>query len=166
METQFLPWYNLPLINFLNLYLKPYHDVFEYGGGNSTIFYSQKIHQVCTLEIKDEWIKFVNTNKIKNNIEIKKPSSIKNFVEEIENFNLKIFDIIVIDSRDRAQALRKSISHLKENGIIILDNSERENLQSAIHEIKSLGFKQRVFSGIRLDGEISIASVFFKPHAS
>lgn len=161
----FYPWYNLPLINFLNSYIKPNHEVFEYGGGNSTLFYSAHVKQVCTIELSDNWINFILTNQTKDNIELKKCTTVQNFSNEIAHFSRKKFDIIVIDSRDRAKCLMQSIGYLKENGIVILDNSERENLASAIAEFKTKGFHERIFSGMRLDAKIGIASVFFKTQA-
>lgn len=166
MDSKFTPWYNIPLINFLKSHLKQKHNVFEYGGGHSTLFYSEKVNFVCTIETKQEWVDFVNQNKTKDNIDIKLPSSMRNFANEIENFNIKKFDLIIVDSRDRAMALIKSVDYLNQNGIIVLDNSERDNLQSAILKMEMLGFKKRVFSGLRLDGKISIASVFFQSDAS
>ena len=56
---QFLPWYNSEVINFLNNYLTNKMDVFEYGGGNSTLYYAGKVASVSTIEAKTEWFDFV-----------------------------------------------------------------------------------------------------------
>ena len=54
--NSFLPWYNFALIEFLNSYIKPSINVFEYGCGFSTMFYAQKQCNVYCVETKPEWI--------------------------------------------------------------------------------------------------------------
>ena len=162
---QFLPWYNAEVINFLNHHLTNKMDVFEYGGGNSTLYYANKVASVSTIETRKEWLDFVLKNATTQNIEIKLPNTIANFANEIENFQKRIFDIIVVDSRDRAKCLIKSVNYIKKDGLIILDNSERENLSSAKSQMREIGFKEQVFSGVRLDGIVSVTSIFNKSSA-
>ena len=87
----FLPWYNEDLILFLNSHLKPHFNVFEYGGGNSTLYYSNLVNTVSTIETRKEWLDFVLLNKVKENIEIKLCQNLPNFSKEIANFNIKKF---------------------------------------------------------------------------
>lgn len=157
---QFFPWYNKPLISFLEDFLHSEMKVFEYGAGNSTLYYSQKIAKVFSIETRKEWIDFVLTNKTKENIEIKLCNNLEFFSNEIENFSEKKFDVIVVDSRDRAKCLSISTSFLQNNGIIILDNSERKNLELPRQRMRDLGFEEKIFYGEREDGDFSAASIF------
>ena len=157
---QFFPWYNKPLIAFLEVFLHSEMKVFEYGAGNSTLYYSQKVAKVFSAETRKEWFDFVSTNKTKENIEIKLCNNLEFFSNEIENFSEKKFDVIVVDSRDRAKCLLASTSFLKNNGIIILDNSERKNLALPRKNIRDLGFEEKIFYGEREDGDFSTSSVF------
>lgn len=160
---EFLPWYNIKLIHFLNNFLQKNFDIFEYGGGNSTLYYASKVKSVSTIEGKQEWIDFINKNKQNlHNIKVQKCNIIQNFSLEINNFTTKEFDIVVVDSRDRAKCLMQSVKHLKQNGIIILDNSERANLIDAKQSITKMGFQEDLFCGFRNDGTFSIASIFSK----
>jgi hypothetical protein len=159
----FLPWYNLKLINFLDQILTSNLDIFEYGGGNSTLYYAKKVRSVSTVESKKEWLDFVINNKNNlQNIEIKMPSEIKYFDQMINKFLLKTFDIIVIDSRDRSKCLIQATKYIKKNGLIILDNSERVNLINAKREMIKIGFNEKLFCGFRNDGVFSISSIFSK----
>jgi predicted O-methyltransferase YrrM len=162
---QFLPWYNPDLIAFLEIFLKKEHQVFEYGGGNSTLYYSAKVLNVCTIETKKEWIDFVLVHNSKQNIEIKLCENLQNFASEIQYFQVKKFDLIVVDSRDRAKCLSHCLPFLKANGIIILDNSERGNLKLAKEGLILKGFTEKLYTGKRIDGIFSTASVFFKNEA-
>ena len=157
----FLPWYNEDLILFLNSHLKPHFNVFEYGGGNSTLYYSNLVNTVSTIETRKEWLDFVLLNKVKENIEIKLCQNLPNFSKEIANFNIKKFDLIVVDSRDRARCLEECQNFLLPTGAIILDNSERKNLVSAQEMLINKGFKKISFSGLRQDGSISYSALFF-----
>jgi tRNA A58 N-methylase Trm61 len=158
--VQFFPWYNKPLIAFLEVFLHSEMKVFEYGAGNSTLYYSQKVEKVFSIETRKEWLDFVLTNKTKENIEIKLCNNLKFFSNEIENFFEKKFDVIVVDSRDRAKCLATSISFLKNNGIIILDNSERKNLELPRQNMRDLGFEEKIFYGEREGGDFSTSSIF------
>jgi hypothetical protein len=163
---QFYPWYNFELISFLNNFIKPEFNIFEYGGGNSTLYYSQLAKNVCTIETKKEWFDFVISNKTNNNIEIKLCENLPNFSKEIGNFDIKMFDIIIIDSRDRAKCLEDCLAFLKQDGVIILDNSERENLKLPKMKLINTGFNERLFVGVRKDGILSTSSIFFKAQGS
>lgn len=170
---KFLPWYNAKLISFLEAFLKEDFVVFEYGGGASTLFYASKVRKVCTIETRLLWLNFVLENLALNmqnggellsdNIEIRlcENGNLPNFAKEIANFSEKKFDIIVVDSRDRSKCIQESVNHLNDGGIIILDNSERENLRLAKDFMKSSGFKEEIFSGKRMDGAESTSSVFY-----
>ncbi len=157
---QFFPWYNKPLIAFLEAFLNSEMKVFEYGAGNSTLYYSQKVAKVFSVETRKEWIDFVLKNKTKENIEIKLSNNLEFFSNEIENFSEKKFDVIIVDSRDRAKCLSISTSFLQNNGIIILDNSERQNLELPRQNMKDLGFEEKIFYGEREDGNFSTSSIF------
>lgn len=161
-----LPWYNNKLINYLKNFLKTQHLVFEYGGGNSTIFYSGIVEKVFTIEANKNWFDFIelkaNELNLKGKIELKLCANLQDFALEIESFTQNMFDVIVVDSRDREKCLLNSISHIKNEGIIILDNSERENLQNAKSKMLEFGFYEEVMEGERWDGKTSTSSIFYK----
>ena len=159
----FLPWYNRNLIDFLNGYLNNTMDIFEYGGGNSTLYYSSKVNSVSTIETREHWLNFIKKNQSKHNIEIKLcNNNLSNFSQQINNFNIIKFDIIVIDSIDRAKCLEYCIRFLKPKGIIILDNSERQNLINARKKIIQMNLVEKIYSGFRFDGVYSTSSIFFQ----
>jgi hypothetical protein len=160
--NSFLPWYNFALIEFLNSYIKPNINVFEYGCGFSTLFYAQKQCNVYCVETKLEWIdnitklacKYGLTDKI--NIKFCKPHEMPKqiFESHIE------FNVIIIDSLHRIECLKQAKKVYKK-GVIILDNSERDNLQEA--EKLMHGFECRIFEGHGVNREdTSQAKVFFK----
>jgi tRNA A58 N-methylase Trm61 len=145
MENEYLPWYNWELIEYLNGLDLRDKAVFEYGIGHSTLYYIQKGASVSGIETRAEWMDFM-LNKT-DKAQVKLCQNISNFANEIEGFGQK-FDIIVIDSRDRAKCLEIAPNFLNTNGFIILDNSERPNLQPAIQATLGSGFKVQKFEGL------------------
>jgi hypothetical protein len=57
------------------------------------------------------------------------------------------FDIIIIDAEPRIDAARVTQRLLKENGIIIVDNSDIRRLSPILHILRSNGFKRINFYG-------------------
>jgi hypothetical protein len=54
------PWIPFEAENWLQLYLKPHMKVFEYGSGGSTIFFAERVAEVCTVEHDKKWHRLVS----------------------------------------------------------------------------------------------------------
>jgi hypothetical protein len=50
-----LPWFTFGAIDFLNTYIRPYHTVFEYGCGGSTIFFAARAASIECVEHNRAW---------------------------------------------------------------------------------------------------------------
>lgn len=70
-----------------------------------------------------------------------------NYSKFSSNLNKK-FDVIIVDGRDRVNCVKNAIKNLKESGVIVLDDSERESYKEGIDFILSHGFKKIDFCGI------------------
>jgi len=55
--------------------------------------------------------------------------------------------VIIIDGRDREKCVRNSIDALKQNGVIILDDSFREEYRAAKEFLRENGFKEIEIAG-------------------
>jgi predicted O-methyltransferase YrrM len=133
-----LPWYTKPCLDeIMSLDFKNW-DVFEWGGGCSTVWYSQNCNHVDTLEHSPEWageiVNYLNENK-KTNFSMKVievPPSANSFhanqeeyLSYIKTLNKK-WDCIIVDGSYRNDALKISENFLKPNGIIIFDNYNQD----------------------------------------
>jgi hypothetical protein len=58
--TDFVPWMNFNAISFLNKFLTKDMTVFEWGSGSSTLFLSQRVEKVISIEHNKEWYSKVN----------------------------------------------------------------------------------------------------------
>lgn len=50
-----MPWISFPAIDYLKRTLKRTDRVFEYGGGGSTLFWSERVAEVVTVEHDEQW---------------------------------------------------------------------------------------------------------------
>ena len=99
--------------NFIQSIITKDFEVFEFGGGGSTLYFSDNCKSVETIENNLEWIEKINSKLINSN---------QKFVKEIPN---KLYDLILIDDGNRLQNFELAKTHLKPNGIIIFDNIDR-----------------------------------------
>ncbi len=145
-EGNALPWYNYAIINFLKERVKSDFSVMEYGSGSSTIFWADNCKNVCTLELKQEWFELAKKEN-RDNIDIKLITNQAKFAESIAVFKQK-FDMIIVDSYDRFSCIKQALEYLNNEGVIMLDNSERENYRKIFEMMKELKWKWLTFSGI------------------
>jgi hypothetical protein len=97
------------------------------------------------VEHNKEWYDSLR-NKLRNNIKIE----LRSLSEEYENTvkTNERFDIIVIDGMRRNECIYASINSLSERGVIILDDSEREEYSPGKEFLKSTEYKRLDFWGI------------------
>jgi len=142
-----IPWYTYPAIDFLEKRLTKEMKVFEYGCGNSTRWYADKVNSVTSVEHDPKWFEIVSQDLPKNVKLIRQDLEDQQYASEITRTQEK-FDVVVIDGRDRFASTRFSISCLKENGILVFDNSERPKYQEAFAFLENQGYKKLDFVGM------------------
>lgn len=149
-DGDILPWYNYSVINFLKKKLNHETSVFEFGCGYSTLFFAQRSSFVRSVEIDVFWadkIKIIAAELNISNIEIQILTGEKSMEDSIDEFGQK-FDLIIVDSVNRNNCIISAYHNLSKNGIIILDNSERENYRQSFDFLTNRGFKYIEFVGI------------------
>jgi len=142
-----IPWCSYPFIKFIEPRLKPSFEVFEYGCGNSTIWFANKVKNITSVEHHKEWY---------NNISKKLPNNAKVVFKELMydgEYSKAIFDenkkynIIIIDGRDRANCVKNAIKSLSDDGIIVFDNAGLKQYQESIELIMLQKFRRIDFIG-------------------
>lgn len=142
-----LPWMTLSFIKFIEPRLTTDFSVFEYGSGNSTLYFSSKVKSVTSLEHNREWLDKTKS-KIAANVELifnEFPSN--EYSASIGRTGHK-YDIIIDDAMDRVNVIHSSIQSLTERGVFILDDSEREEYKIGIDYLLNNGFKKLDFWGL------------------
>lgn len=162
-----VPWMTYPAIEFLKNYLTKNHEIFEFGCGASTLFFSKKVKKVVGLETNPRWLGITQnllSQAQSNNVEITlMPDGLENNLYQNfpENCEQK-FDLIIVDSLKRFECAKNAVAGLKEGGAVILDDSERKNYKKIFDFFVEKGFEKRDFFGIA-PGQLRIknTTIFF-----
>ncbi len=117
-----IPWYTYPAIEYINQLDFSDKFIFEYGSGNSTLFWSKKAYQVVSVENDKQWYEKTAQYNSKNII-VKLHTNENTYIQEITKHEHE-FDVIIIDGSYRYKCAKMAINKLKSGGMIILDNSD------------------------------------------
>jgi len=143
-----IPWVTYSFIDFIKSHLKKNLSVFEFGSGNSTFFYAKYAALVVSVEHDKAWFEKIVSTKPANSemifCELVRDGDYCRMPLKLE----KKFDIIIVDGRDRVNCCKQAIDAVSANGVIVLDDSEREFYSEGISLLKKEGFKELSFSGI------------------
>jgi hypothetical protein len=130
-----IPWYTYPAIEYLNNIDFTDKSVFEYGSGNSSIYWAGVSKNVISIEDDEDWHRSVS-NSLKKNQDILLKKDKKEYVESILQFTNDNFDLVIIDGKYRIECAKQAVSSIKSDGIIILDNSDRKEEEIAAKYIR------------------------------
>lgn len=174
-----LPWWTYPAIELISTIVKPEFEVFEYGGGYSTLWWSKFVSRVVTVDHDQAWVNKIAphlhapheiiwaspsqncsiqaqeladsyfnanpNNKFPYDDEKinRRGLNDRDFIWYADNINQYEgdFDIIVIDGMARRLCAHFAIPKLKDNGLIVFDNSNRSDYLE--------GYKHLIESGLR-----------------
>lgn len=143
-----LPWVTYSFIDFIKDRLNQNLSIFEFGSGNSTLFYAKNVKKVVSVEHDEAWYKHIVANKAPN------ATMIYEKLEKNGDYSKKAtstgekFDIIIVDGRDRVNCCKNSVEALSEIGVMVLDDSERLVYDEARKFMAAQGFKELPFTGI------------------
>ena len=117
-KNEIMPMYTYPCYEWLNSIDWNDSKVFEYGTGYSTIWWQNKNVDYHAVEDNKQWHDMIED---KTNIEYK-PGHHK-YIESIYKYDFK-FDVIVIDGVVRFNCIKPALERIKDDGIIIFDNTD------------------------------------------
>jgi len=156
-----IPWIPYSAIYFLNQRVNKNLTVFEFGCGNSTIWWAKKTKFVVSVEHDEYW-----ANKMKRIL----PENAEILYRKLDdNYPLSItnqpypFDIVFIDGRMRTACALNAVNNLTPKGVIIWDNSDRDRYKEGMAILKLAGFKHLDFYGMMpIDNIASLSSIFYR----
>lgn len=144
-----IPWMNFAMIGLLKERLKKEHSVFEFGSGYSTCFFAEHCSSVASVEYDPNWV-----HHVKGMI-VGYKHAILVFQEVNDSYPAQAskagqqFDLIVVDGRMRVECVKQSVNSLKPEGVLLLDDSERERYREAFDFMAGCGFKQLSLEGLK-----------------
>lgn len=150
------PWTSQAAIRIFEKILTKEMTGFEYGSGNSTLFFAKHLKHITSVEHNDGWFKIVKDKleqRNQTNIDYRfippvlpsaqqsysfytdYPLTEKDFQVRqeyhdyfsfVKEYPNEHFDFIMVDGRARVECCLNAIPKLKSGGIFVLDNSDRD----------------------------------------
>lgn len=143
-----VPWVTYPFIDFIENRLNKTLKVFEYGSGFSSLFYSEHTLQVTSVEHNAEWYQKMK-KIIPGNIDlILCDDDIDGLYSKAVHLRGESYDLIIVDANDRVNCVRQALAAVSNQGIIILDDSDRAEYREAFELMAQNKYKEITFWGI------------------
>lgn len=159
-----IPWITYPALDFLERRIRPDMTVFEFGGGNSTLWWAKRTRHVTTVEHDASWasrlIELIPSNVNLTHVPLEKGGD---YSQHAQRSGGK-YHIIVVDGRDRVNCAVSSVHSLCPDGVIVWDNTERRRYNPGITALGEMGFRRVEFRGpAPINTWESETSVFYRP---
>lgn len=142
-----VPWMVYSIIDFLDERLSRNLTVLEWGSGNSTVWFSRLVKSVVSLEHDEE---FFNHNQSRLNIlpNVEVRLFDKDSEEYINPQTEGMFDLLIVDGRNRIKCFTSALGKVSQRGCIILDNSNRPEYREVFELARNSRLKSLRFTGM------------------
>jgi hypothetical protein len=159
-----IPWITYPAVYFLEQRIRPEMTVFEFGAGNSTLWWAERTRHVTTVEHDASWAARIS-EALPSNVELTHVPLVRGgeYSQHARRSGRK-YHVIVIDGRDRVNCAVSSSDSLRRDGVIVWDNTQRSRYAPGIRALGELGFRRIEFRGPAPIGNWgSETSIFYRP---
>ena len=149
-----IPWMNYNVVSFLEQRLNKELSLFEYGSGNSTLFFAGRVKDLVSVETDRAWYDDFAA-KVPANVRLIlfEPSDPEAYRRSVGEQGRR-FDVVVVDGEDRSSCTIEAGKHLTPRGVVIVDDSQRAPTHTGIDRLCQNGFRRLEFEGLK-PGSIS-----------
>ena len=156
-----IPWYTYPAIEYLTHLELSGMSVFEFGSGNSTIWWAENALKLHSVEDDHTWFLKVQEKINKGGYSITYDFKASN--EDYINAFDGVYDITIIDGKFRSECVEKYLQNSNFGVMLIFDNSDRYPL--SMEKIRrSLQWVELDFHGFGpINGYTWTTSIFINP---
>lgn len=153
-----IPWFTYPAFEFIHQFDLSQKTIFEWGSGNSSVYFAKKCKQIISIEHDEAWFN-KQQNKLLPNQQLFHLKD-NNYYEAIISHN-QLFDIVIVDGILRDDCLKIAMNKINEGGMLILDNADRH--PDSCKNYRDNGYTQIDFHGLGPVNEYAwTTSIFFK----
>ena len=134
-----VPWFVDNAVDFIKKEIDDGNvkSVLEFGSGASTIWFADRVDIIVSVEHSKQWYdSILEILKDKTNVDYRLRGDHYQSVCK-EKLPVELFDLIVVDGRDRVACGIDSGKLLKPGGFLVLDNSEKEEFKEIHDHYKS-----------------------------
>jgi hypothetical protein len=123
-----LPWFTFPATRFLARVIAPGWSVFEWGSGASTLYFARRGCRVISVEHDAAWAKrMASALEPYDGVQVLPyASGDADYVRAVAGGPVEGFDLAVVDGVRRPECLRAAMSRVRSGGLLLVDDSERE----------------------------------------
>jgi hypothetical protein len=146
-EAKPIPWYTYPAIEFIENKIDSDFRIFEYGSGNSSLWWSERVTQVISIESDANWFGYIKEN-MPSNVELYLIEDDLKYASAINQYEDHSFDVIIVDGSNRNQCAEFAISKVKNQGFIIFDNTDDHRHAPGVEKLQASGFIRIDFYGM------------------
>lgn len=121
-----IPWFTYPANDFLRTRDLGNDKILEFGGGQSTIYWSKRSKFILTFDDDVNWANMIR-GSVDSNVEVldvptDKQEQVSFISSKLRQVDTK-FDLIIVDSLHRPEMFRLAVSYIKDDGMILCDNA-------------------------------------------
>lgn len=154
-----IPWYTYPAIAFLEVFDYSGKRVFEYGSGNSTLWWRRRGAFIVAVDHDRDWYNRMRCHEAPG-LELRLHEEKDAYIRSVREQG-GVWDVIIVDGRHRKECAAEALDHLTADGMIILDNSDWHPQCAAI--LRSADLIQIDFAGFGpVNNYTWVTSVFLR----
>lgn len=145
-----IPWLPYAAIDYLHQMISTSAEILEIGGGASSAWWLRRGNPVTTIEYDPEWCEQIRRDcaewSMRHRLIVGDAGQPRNLSSLLENAT---FDVVINDGPgDRGGAALALAPHVRADGILVWDNSERTEYQDAMAELERIGWRRLDFFGL------------------
>ncbi|MBI4081034.1 MAG: class I SAM-dependent methyltransferase [Candidatus Lambdaproteobacteria bacterium] len=161
-----IPMIAYPCFELLKRRVRSEMAVFEYGSGNSTLWWAARCKKVVTVEHDASWYGRLADRIPPNVTALHVPVDASGaYCRKVLDYR-GAFDIVMIDGmdRERVACAKNGLEALTPAGVMVWDDSERERYREGFEFLHARGFRRIPFVGMSPNTiTVKETSVFYRP---
>lgn len=157
-----LPWLTYPFIQFIQPRLTTALTMYEYGAGNSTLWFAQHVGSIRSVEHDAAWYEAIRRSMPPNVTLVHRAiatslsyteltymdfNDVQPYTEDIHEENRR-YDLVLVDGVYRNRSIVNAGRAVSETGVIILDNVDYVEAREGIDYLLNRGFRRVEFWGM------------------
>jgi len=141
-----VPWFTYPAIDFLEPRLQKNWRVFEYGSGNSTHWWAQRVEACYAIEDNQTWFDRVRAQLPAN--AMLQFATDEAYIAAIKEHPDAFFDVVIVDGSHRNACAMAAVEKVKPSGMIVFDNADQSEFDASNDYLTQAGWYRIDFWGM------------------
>lgn len=157
-----VPWFSYPAVDVLAARLVDGVSVFEWGAGGSTIWWATHGGSVVSIEFDRDFHALI-APQVPASVDLRLIPLDTNgdYAHAIDDEG--VFDVVVVDGRDRSNCAIAAIDHVAEHGIVIIDNTEHPETDHGCAALVARGYRRLDLPGpASLMADPTTTTIFYR----